>query len=40
MVKKVTPAQLRAATNTAQRQQKQAIDKYNREARRYNAAAK
>lgn len=40
MVKKVTPAQLRAAVNKAQRQQKQAIDKYNREARRYNAAAK
>lgn len=40
MVKKVTPAQFRAAVNKAQRQQKQAIDKYNREARRYNAAAK
>lgn len=40
MVKKITPAQLRAAVNKAQRQQKQAIDKYNREARRYNAAAK
>lgn len=40
MVKKVTPAQFKAAVNKAQRQQKQAIDKYNREARRYNAAAK
>ncbi|XNZ00222.1 hypothetical protein ACL90Y_10875 [Micrococcus luteus] len=40
MVKKVTPAQFRAAVNKSQRQQKQAIDKYNREARHYNAAAK
>jgi hypothetical protein len=38
MVRKVTPAQYKAAVNKAQREQKQAIDKYNREARRYNAA--
>ncbi|WP_221857300.1 hypothetical protein [Microbacterium marinilacus] len=36
----MTPAQLKAALNRAQRQQKQAVDKYNREARRYNAAVK
>ncbi|WP_202976208.1 hypothetical protein [Kocuria carniphila] len=40
MVKKMSPAQLKAAVNKAQRQQKQAIDKYNREARRHNAAVK
>lgn len=32
------PAQFKAAVNKVQREQKQAIDKYNREARRYNAA--
>lgn len=36
----MTPAQLKAAVNKAQREQKQAIDKYNREARRHNAAVK
>lgn len=40
MVKRVTPAQFKAAVNKAQRQQKQAIDNYNREARRHNAAVK
>lgn len=40
MVRKITPAQFKAAMNKAQRQQKQAIDDYNREARRYNAAVK
>lgn len=36
----MTPAQLKAAVNKAQRQQKQAVDKYNREVRRHNAAVK
>lgn len=40
MVRKMTPAQFKAAVNKAQREQKQAIDKYNREARRNNAAVK
>lgn len=40
MVRKMTPAQFKAAVNKAQRQQKQTIDKYNREARRHNAAVK
>lgn len=40
MVRKMTPAQFKAAVNKAQRQQKQAIDNYNREARRHNAAVK
>ena len=40
MVKRMTPAQFKAAVNKAQREQKQAIDKYNREARRHNAAVK
>lgn len=40
MVRKVTPAQFKAAVNTMQRQRKQAVDKYNREARRHNAAVK
>lgn len=40
MVKKIPPAQFKAAVNKAKHKQKQAIDKYNREARRYNAAAK
>lgn len=40
MARRMTPAQFKAAANKAQRQQKQAIDKYNREARRHNAAVK
>ena len=40
MVRKMTPAQFKAAVNKAQRQQNQAIDNYNREARRHNAAVK
>lgn len=40
MVRKMTPAQFKAAVNKAQREQKQAIDKYNHEARRRNAAVK
>ncbi|WP_106248289.1 hypothetical protein [Allonocardiopsis opalescens] len=40
MVRKMTPAQLRAALQKAQRKQKQAISNYNREARKYNAAVK
>lgn len=40
MVRRMTPAQFKAAVNKAQREQKQAIDKYNREARRHNAAVK
>lgn len=36
----MTPAQFKAAVNKAQREQRQAIDKYNREARRHNAAVK
>lgn len=40
MVRRMTPAQIKAAVSKAQRQQKQAIDKYNREARLYNSAAK
>ncbi|HEX3813006.1 MAG TPA: hypothetical protein VHX59_09205 [Mycobacteriales bacterium] len=36
----MTPAQLRAATRSAQQKQKQAVDKYNLEARRHNAAVK
>lgn len=40
MVRRVTPAQFKAAVSKAQRQQKQAIDNYNREARRYNSAVK
>lgn len=40
MVRKMTPAQFKAAVNKAQRQQKQAIDNHNREARRHNAAVK
>lgn len=40
MVRKMTPAQFKAAVNKMQRQQKQAGDKYNREARRHNAAVK
>ncbi|WP_026820730.1 hypothetical protein [Arthrobacter castelli] len=40
MIRKMTPAQLRSAMNKAEREQKQAIDKYNREARRHNSAVK
>ena len=40
MVRKMAPAQFKAAVNKVQRQQKQAIDNYNREARRRNAAVK
>ena len=40
MNRKMTPAQFEAAVNRAQRQQKQAIDNYNREARRHNAAVR
>lgn len=40
MVRKITPAQFKAAVNRAQRQQKQAIDNFNREIRRHNTAVK
>ena len=40
MARKVTPAQYKAAVQKAQRDQKHAIDAYNREARRYNAGVK
>lgn len=40
MVRRMTPAQFKAAVNKAQRQQKQAIDNYNREVSRRNAAVK
>lgn len=40
MVRGMTPAQARAALRSAQQKQKQAIDKYNREVSRYNAAVK
>lgn len=40
MVRKMTPAQFKAAVNKAQRQRNQAIDNYNREARRHNASVK
>lgn len=36
----MTPAQLQAAMRKAQRERKQATDKYNREARRHNSAVK
>lgn len=36
----MTPAQFKAAVNKAQREQKRAIDNYNREARRHYAAVK
>jgi hypothetical protein len=39
MARKVTPAH-KAAVQKAQRDQKRAIDAYNREARRYNAGVK
>lgn len=38
MVRRMKPAQLKAAVNKAQREQKQAVDKFNREARHHNAA--
>lgn len=40
MVRKMTPAQLRAAAQKAQREQKRAFDNYNREVRKQNVAAK
>ncbi|MFD9551726.1 hypothetical protein ACFWBG_30465 [Nocardia salmonicida] len=40
MVRKMTPAQARAAIRAAQQKQKQAIDRYNRDVRRHNAAVK
>lgn len=40
MVRRVTPAQYRAAVQKAQRDQKRAIDDYNREVRKHNAAVK
>ena len=40
MVRRVTPAQFRAAVQKAQRDQKRAIDNYNREVRKHNAAVK
>lgn len=40
MVRKVTPAQFRAAVQKAQREQKRAIDNYNHEVRKYNAGVK
>jgi hypothetical protein len=40
MVRRMTPAQYQAAMRKAQREQKQAIDKYNREVSRHNAAVK
>lgn len=40
MVRRMTPAQLKAAVQRAQREQKRTVDNYNREARKYNAAVK
>lgn len=40
MARRMTPAQYRSAVNKAQREQKQAVDKYNRAARQHNAAVK
>jgi hypothetical protein len=40
MARRMTPAQVRAALQKAQRDQKRAVDNYNREARKYNAAVK
>jgi hypothetical protein len=40
MVRRMTPSQFRAAVQKAQRDQKRAIDSYNREVRKHNAAAK
>jgi hypothetical protein len=40
MARRTTPAQIRAALQRAQRDQKRAIDNYNREVRKYNSAVK
>jgi hypothetical protein len=40
MARRLTPAQARAALQKAQRDQKRAIDNYNREARKHNASVK
>ncbi|MET8519509.1 hypothetical protein [Nocardioides sp. NPDC004968] len=40
MVRRVTPAQFRAAVQKAQRQQKKAVNDYKREVRTYNAAVR
>ena len=40
MARRMTPAQVRAALQKAQRDQKRAIDDYNREVRKHNAAVK
>jgi hypothetical protein len=40
MVRRITPAQYRSAVQKAQRDQKRAIDDYNRLARKHNAAVK
>lgn len=40
MVRRVTPAQLRAMVQKAERDQRRAIDNYNREVRKQNAAVK
>lgn len=40
MARRMTPAQIRAALQKAQRDQKRAIDNYNREVRKHNAAVK
>lgn len=40
MVRKMTPAQYKAAVQKAQRDQKRAVDNYNREVRKHNAAVK
>ena len=40
MVRRMTPSQFRAAVQKAQRDQKRAIDNYNREVRKHNAAVK
>ena len=40
MARRLTPAQYKAAVQKAQRDQKRAIDVYNREARKHNAGVK
>lgn len=40
MARRMTPAQARAALQKAQRDQKRAVDKYNRDARKHNASVK
>ena len=40
MARRMTPAQIRAALQKAQRDQKRAIDNYNREVRKHNTAVK